>query len=157
MWGWGHILSSWSPVCGFCPSFHLWHIVLTACSGMFRPVHTWCTRSVAFLILMRPEIRNGSVCVVVALGITEKTEQRVCIQFCQSVEKVALKQTIWLNGFRRVFQERYSSVEWLLWFKEARTTVESDARFEARQKCCSQIFSVKTVLCITSSLQRVTQ
>jgi hypothetical protein len=43
--------------------------------------------------------------------------------------------------------------EWFHCFREGKTFVESNTKFEAGQKCCSQVSSIKTVLCIEFILE----
>ena len=95
---------------------------------------------------------------VVAFRITEKTEQRVSVNFCQNLEETC---TQIYDMIKMAFGEASMSCtqifQWFRCFKEGRTSVERDAKFEASQKCCSQFSSIKTRLCIMSSFQRVTQ
>ena len=61
---------------------------MTSCQPVLAGVDLFAlgTLALAFLILMPPQIKNGSVCVVV-LRITEKTEQGVSIKFCKNVRR----------------------------------------------------------------------
>jgi hypothetical protein len=74
--------------------------------------------AVAFLILMSPQIKNASVCVV-ALRITEKLEQRVCIKFCQNLEKTCTETYDMIKmAFGRGFHETYRSFWVVLLFQK---------------------------------------
>ena len=48
----------------------------------------------ASLSLMRSQIKNGSVCVVIAFRITKTMEQRLCIKFCQNVGETCIEHTV---------------------------------------------------------------
>jgi hypothetical protein len=80
------------------------------------------------------------------------------IHFCQNLEENSTETYDMIKmAFREDSIGRNKDFEWFCCFKEAQTSVESDDKFEARQKCFSQFSSVKTVLCIMRSLERVTQ
>ena len=104
------------------------------------------------------QIKNVSVCVIVALRITEKTEKRLIVKFCQNLRNICTET---YDIIKMAFGEdsvcRAQVLGWFHCFKEERTSVESDAKCEARHNGCLQFSSIKKVLCLMSSLQTVTQ
>jgi hypothetical protein len=80
------------------------------------------------------------------------------VRVCQNLEKSCTEICdVRKMAFGDNSMSRTQVLERVACCKEGRTSVESDANFEAKQKCCSQFSSVKTVLCIMTSLQRVKQ
>jgi hypothetical protein len=81
---------------------------------------------------MPPQTNNRNVwVVVVALRITEKTERRVCIKLCQNVGKTCTETYDMIKmAFGEDSVSRTQVFEWFRCFKEKRTSVESDGKFE---------------------------
>jgi hypothetical protein len=89
------------------------------------------------------QIKNASVCAVVALRITEKPEQRVRIKFRQNVGKTCTGLYDMIKmAFGEHSMSRTQVIEWFRSFEGGRTSVDSDAKFEARPNGCSEFSSI---------------
>jgi hypothetical protein len=81
--------------------------------------------TVAFLILMWPQIKKRSVCVAVTLRITKKMKQQVHTKFYQNLGKSCTET---YNMIKTVFREdsmnHIQVLEWFHWFKEGQTSGE---------------------------------
>ena len=85
-----------------------------ACIDLFA----LATLAVALLVLTQPQIKNGSVCVV-ALGITETTEQRLCIKFCENLGKTCAETyDIIKMAFGENSMSRTHVFQWFRCFEE---------------------------------------
>lgn len=73
------------------------------------------------------QIKNASVCVLVALRTAESTEQRVCYKFCQNIGKTGAEtKDIIKCHLEGIPLAVFQVFGWFRCLKEAQTSVERE-------------------------------